>query len=249
MNTGRWLIREPDPEAAARLFCFPISGMGASVYRQWPERIGGYDVCPVQLPGRENRMREQPFATMEEFAEQAADALGGLLDRPYAVFGQCFGARLGYALVGELVTRRLPLPARFFASGCLAPHQGGRFGPFSPETTDEEYTAELLRACRTRGEPEPPAELLAMSVRVLKPDVALSCGYVPAGPDGPPFPITSIGWKDDSHVRPDEMGAWEAYGKVDHVVLPGDDSTFRTAPRDLLDVLTDGLPAEERLPL
>lgn len=237
MSTNNWLIRQHNPEAPVRLLCFPIAGVGATVYRNWPERVGDMEVCPVQLPGRENRMRERPFTVMEEFAESAAEALGPLLDRPYAVFGHCFGARLGHALIDAATSRGADAPQHFFASGCLAPHQGGRFGPFSPETTDDEYMADLRRTCKEQGEPEPPPELLGLAIRVLRADVEMSCGYAPAGPSGPPLDITTIGWHDDAHVGPDEMSEWAGYGHVQHVVLDGDESTFRTPPQELLNLL------------
>lgn len=246
----RWLIRDPDPAAAARLLLLPVSGMGATVFRQWPTRIGGLDVCPVQLPGRENRMREPAYTSMAAFAADAADALEPLLDRPYAFFGHCLGARLSYALSQEVAARGWRLPDELFVSSCLAPHRGGRFGggpsgPFTPETTDEEYFAELRLGCRIRNEPEPPAELLALSVRVLRPDIELTCGYVPDPPAGPPDPrlrVTTIAWAADPHVLPEQMDEWTAYGTVRHVVLPGDEYTYRQAGDDLLQVISDGFP-------
>ena len=55
----RWLV--PPPEPAGRiLFCLPYAGVGASSYRQWPRRFGDVQVCALQPPGRENRMRESP---------------------------------------------------------------------------------------------------------------------------------------------------------------------------------------------
>lgn len=243
----RWLVRDPDPAARARLFCFPISGIGASVFRTWPTRIGGIEVCPVQLPGRENRMKDPAYTSMEHFAKEAADALQPYLEQPFAFFGHCFGARLSYGLAAELATRGPVLPQRVFASSCLAPHRGGyfgggRFGPFTPKTTDEEYMAELRHGCEVRGEPVPPAELLALSIRVLRNDTALTCGYAPAGPAGIPLDVTTISWTDDAHIRPEEMDEWSGYGTVRQVLLPGNDFTHRSAPADLLQVIADGFP-------
>ncbi len=62
---------------------------------------------------------------------------------------------------------------------------GGRFGPFTPETTDEEYMEELRHGCELRGEPTPPDELLALSIQVLRADIALTCGYRPRAPAAP----------------------------------------------------------------
>ena len=240
-RAGSWVLREPDPAAEARLFCLPISGMGATVFRRWPDRIGGAEICLVQLPGRENRMREAAIGDMEELSAALAAALEPLLDVPYAFFGHCLGGRIGYATTLACMDRGLPLPLRTFASSCLAPHHGGRFGPFLPEMTDEEFLAVLRQGCLDRGEPVTDDELLRISLRVLRTDVGLSCAYAPSGPGGRSMPVTTIGWQDDADVRPDQMADWSRYGPLRHVVLPGDEHAFRTAPRELLNVLADGL--------
>jgi surfactin synthase thioesterase subunit len=243
----RWLIREPDPAARARLFCLPVSGVGASVFGRWPVRLDGIEVCPVQLPGRENRVREPAYTDMRELATDAAKALEPYLDRPYALFGHCYGARLSYALAVAFRANGAPEPVRLFVSSCLAPHRGGYFGggragPFTPETTDEEFFAELRHGCAARGEPEPPEALMAISVRVLRADTAVTCGYSPDGPEGPPLRVTAITWSDDTHVQPSDMPEWKEYGTVRHVPLTGDDFTHRAAPDELLRVITDGFP-------
>lgn len=247
MSANRWLVKEPDPVSRARLFCLPISGVGAAVFRPWPTRIDDIEVCPVQLPGRENRAREPAYTAMEELAKDAAAALEPLLDRPYAFFGHCYGARVSYALATELAARGAPLPRQLFVSASLAPHRGGYFGggrsgPFTPETTEEEYVAELRYGCQVRGDPDPPDELLAIATRVLRADTLVTCGYTPEGPSGPTYDITTIGWTEDTHVRPEEMAEWKAYGTVRQVVLVGDDFTHRAGPEQLLQVISDGFP-------
>jgi surfactin synthase thioesterase subunit len=241
-----WLLREPDDSARARLFCLPVSGMGATVFRRWPGTIGDVEVCPVQMPGRENRMREAGYEDMELFAGDAAAALAPYLDRPYAFFGHCLGGRLGYALALASVKRGLPAPARLFASSCLAPHEGGRFGPYLPEMTDDEYIAALQKGSADRGEAVPDPELLGVVVRVLRKDVVLSCGYRPAGPDGTPLAVTTIGWTADGDVAPDQMGQWEPYGDLRHVVLTGDEHTFRAAPDALQQLIGADMKAGAR---
>ena len=51
----------PRPTTRLRLFCFPYAGGGASVFRNWlPYAAGEVEICPVQLPGREERLVEVP---------------------------------------------------------------------------------------------------------------------------------------------------------------------------------------------
>ena len=81
-------IRQPNPVARIRLFCFPYAGGGNATYRDWPQRLpDDIEVAAVQLPGREWRIQEEPVADLQVLA---ADALAGMrpyLDKPYAMLG------------------------------------------------------------------------------------------------------------------------------------------------------------------
>jgi surfactin synthase thioesterase subunit len=175
-------------------------------------------------------------------AAEAAAALMPYTDRPYSMFGHCFGGRFAYALTVALVEHGASPPDQLFLSSCLAPHEGGRFGPYLPEMADSDFAAVLSANRRRRGEEAVPDELLAMAVPVLRADVELSCAYVPVGPELGALALTTIGWREDPHVQCGRMSGWSAYGRVRHVVLDGDESTFRNAPDKLRDVLASKHP-------
>lgn len=235
-STGKWLLRPPSDDAPARLFCFPFAGVGASAIRHWPGRVGDLGLCLVQLPGRENRLREEPYHDFEVFAADAAEALRPAMDRPYALFGHCMGALLAYALTVRLDEIGAPLPSRLYVSSSLVPHRGF-FGPFHPSMTDERLATDLRAIARSTGAEEPLPELLPLAIRVLRNDVEMCFGYQPEGPHKLPVPITTIGWESDDDVAPDEMHEWQEYGDVRHHVLPGDSFTFLTAPPALFDTI------------
>ena len=67
----RWLAyREINPHARLRMFCFPYAGGGASIYRGWAGGLPAQvEVCPVQLPGREGRMRDKPYERIVAFLQ------------------------------------------------------------------------------------------------------------------------------------------------------------------------------------
>lgn len=244
-----WLLRSPTPDAATRVFCFPVSGLGASTFRRWPVSLNGAEFCPVQLPGRENRIREAAPTDMAVLAGAIADALLPWLDRPYRVFGHCLGGRIGYAVAVELLGRGAPMPDDLVVSSCLAPHHGGRFGPYQPEMTDDDYIDQLVRGAVTQGFPEPDRELAAMAIRVLRADVELSCGYQPLGPTADQLKVTTVAWTDDHDVSAAEMTDWSRYGLVQHHLLAGDEFAFLAAPHPLLALLTATTATPSLLPL
>src|SRR5215467_15883288 len=97
LNTpNRWIrCPRPNPAARLRLFCFPFAGGGASAYRPWADASPRHmEVCPVQLPGHEDRFQEQPLTNANAMAREVAREIGSLSEKPYALFGQSMGTLL-----------------------------------------------------------------------------------------------------------------------------------------------------------
>ncbi|MDQ7905171.1 thioesterase domain-containing protein [Phytohabitans sp. ZYX-F-186] len=237
--TGKWLTRAPLPESAALLFCLPYSGCGASMYRSWPRFAGGIELCPVQLPGRENRMREPVPDTYEEIAEAVAAALRPELDRPYGLFGHCGSALLAYQTAVELQRTGAPRPAHVFVSSQVAPDEGpyGRFLRMDREALRTEV-AELMR--RTGNPPVP--DLVELCLDVLTTDVAVNRRYRPETRTVLDTALTAIAWTDDAEVEPWRTEGWERYGTPTHrALLDGGHHSFLDAPAPLLDLFATGL--------
>jgi surfactin synthase thioesterase subunit len=96
---------KPNPQARLRLFCFPYAGGGAAVFRGWVDRMPGIvEVCPVQLPGRETRMKEAPFNRLSTLVPAAAQALLPYLDKPFAFFGHSMGALVSFEIARVATT-------------------------------------------------------------------------------------------------------------------------------------------------
>jgi medium-chain acyl-[acyl-carrier-protein] hydrolase len=80
----------------------------------------GVEVCPLQPPGRENRLEEPPITRIPRMVASLAEALAPLLDRPFALFGHSVGALSVFELARQL--RQGPRPEWLFTSGHPAPH-------------------------------------------------------------------------------------------------------------------------------
>jgi surfactin synthase thioesterase subunit len=202
------------------------------MYRRWPARLGRVEICPLQLPGRENRVRQAHYGTYEALAEQLAEALPPYLDRPYGFFGHCGGVLPGFETALALVERGQPAPAHFFVSSQVAPHEGpyGRFLRLSRAELGAEIRG-LLRAT-SGGEPMP--ELIELYLEVLIADVEANKRYRKPAPVRLPCPITVVGWTGDAEVSPGLMGGWSACGEARFLLLEGDHYAFLGPPEPLL---------------
>lgn len=220
------------------MFCIPYAGCGAGLFRNWPREWRGVELLPVELPGRETRLREPIAASFPELAEAMLDALAPYLDVPYAFFGHCWSALPAYEAAAQVCARGGPVPARLFVSSQVAPQDGpvGRMlGMDDVEMADE--VSVTIRALG--GEPHP--ALVSLYAEVLRADVDASRRYVVPDPARLPCPITAIGWTDDEEVSPARMTGWSRCGEATFAVFPGRHRRFLDAPPELMHAFSAGL--------
>lgn len=235
VESSRWLLRKPSDEAAARIFCFPYSGVGASMFNRWPRWLGRAEVCPIQLPGRENRIREPHFGTYGRLSLDIVEHLLPLFDRPFVFFGHCAGSLPAYETVRRLVDGGRRAPGQLVVSAQVAPHDcpHNRF----LELTDAELTGELGQLVVTRGG-RPNPMLIALTLDVLHKDLDACRAYTLERPVPLPSEITVVHWSDDHEVDSVQLRGWRHYAEsVRFVELPGGHYEFLSGPPALLDVL------------
>jgi surfactin synthase thioesterase subunit len=166
------------------------------------------------------------------------------LDRPFAFFGHCSSALVGYETTLRLADKGYPTPDRLFVSSQVAPHEGphGRFLEMDDDQLADEVRG-LLAGLGVEARPD----LVEMTLEVLLSDVAAHKKYgAVEQPRRVPCPITAIGWDADVEVPYRLMSGWSDIGMTSFRVLPGPHYGFMTAPPALLDVLATDLlrPAE-----
>lgn len=120
-----WIrIFKPRPTAAIRLVCLPHAGGAASFFHEWPDALGpDMEVCAIQYPGRENRIREPFAADIASMADGIAHALREWLDLPIVVFGHSMGAVVGHEVVRRLFVAHPGAVRHLVVSACAAPHR------------------------------------------------------------------------------------------------------------------------------
>ena len=80
-----------------KLVCLHHAGAGASAYLKWQNVFGDrLEVLPVQLPGHETRMREQPFSSCTEATDAVVQALQPYLETVWVAFWHMKPRRNGF---------------------------------------------------------------------------------------------------------------------------------------------------------
>jgi surfactin synthase thioesterase subunit len=204
-----FVIPRPRPDAAVRLFCLPYAGAGASAFRRWPAALGDdIEVRSVQLPGRENRIAEDPAFDVADLA----DAILACGDRPYALYGHSLGGRHAFDLVRHLHRTGGALPVKLYVGGSRAPHlpPGGHFAGLSGVADDE-----LLRRVAAGGglseEVLAEPELLQLLLPVMRADFTMLDEYVFTEGEPLPVPVVAYAGRGDTAVALADIQAWDRH--------------------------------------
>jgi len=208
-----------------RLFCFPYAGVGASAFRGWPEQIGNnVEVCCIELPGREGRIRERPLKSLDELVPLIAENIEKFSDLPYAFYGHSFGGTLAFETARLLRRNEARLPIHLFVSGSPAPHIPLPYSRMS-RLGVAEFLAEVQK--RYGGIPEAillDREVLGLLLPALQADIAALEDY--RYRDEPPLecPITALGGTGDRMVPEESVAAWrrQTCGEFYFETLAGD---------------------------
>lgn len=245
ISTSPWLsCPKPNPAARLRLICFPYAGGGASVFAQWPRLLPPtVEMCAVQLPGRETRLREKPYRQFPLAVEALATALQPFLNKPFVFFGHSLGALLCFETARYLQQHLALLPLHMFVSGRRAPHLSDTAPPLH-HLPDALFIQQVQQ--RYNGIPalilqEP--ELLELYLSILKADFELLESYRYAGQLTLDCPISAFGGRQDPQATEQELAAWRSYTSQDFTLtmLPGDHFFVQNARPLLLQLIINTL--------
>jgi len=122
LEKHKWIQGKRNESAKISVYCLPYGGGGASLYRDWaeafPEEV---NIRPIQLPGRQDRILEQPVESVHEMVKMLTDMLGDDLSHPYAIYGHSAGALVAYAWARYLKKHHQPKPEYLIVGGFTAP--------------------------------------------------------------------------------------------------------------------------------
>lgn len=221
-----WIAyRRHRPEARLRLFCFPYAGGGASVYRGWEAELPEWvEVCPVQPPGREARIRQPPYQDLDSLVAGLDEGLGAELDeRPYAFFGHSLGAIAAYELARRRRAGGRSQPVHLLVSAHSAPGVPDDDPPIH-DLPEPEFLARLRELNGTPAEVLDHPELMQLVAPLLRADFRVNETYRHRPGEPLDCPITAFGGFRDGEVPKAKLEPWSAAstGRFRLHMLPGD---------------------------
>lgn len=205
-----WLPFPPTPTPGIRLFCFPHAGAGSFAYREWGRLLPpAIQVLPVLPPGRETRLRETPYTSIEPHVEALAAALAPELRSPYALFGHSLGALVAFELARRLRADRLPAPVHLFVSGRMAP-QLAEHRRILHRLPTGDLTKELATLGGIPGRIDLGDHRLSHLLATLRADLSVNERYAFVAEPALSTPITAVGGTTDPRVDESELAAWRS---------------------------------------
>lgn len=258
VEAARWLSYvRPNPAARLRLFCFPYAGGSAGVYRNWAASLSPQvEVLPVQLPGRETRLREAAYSSVRLLVEALGPALLPLLDRPFAFFGHSMGALISFELVRWLRRAGAAEPVQLFVSARIAPQLPDPDPP-TYNLPEAEFIEEVRRLNGTPDEVLRHEELLRLLLPLLRADFSICQTYQYEEEAPLSCPIRAYGGLKDLTVTRRMLEGWGAQTAGPFVLrmMPGDHFFLHTSQMLLqtlghdLGLLADSLGTTARRPV
>jgi surfactin synthase thioesterase subunit len=222
---SRFLAFQPNSTARLRLFCFPSAGGGAAMLHTWLRGLPpSIQVCPLQLPGRENRWQEPLLNRLSPVTTHLADAIDPLLNVPFAFFGHSLGALIGFELARELRRRGRRGCVKVLASARIAPQDVIAMAPIC-ELPEPEFLASLQ--ARYNAIPDTilaDREMMTVYLPLLRADFEMIEKYVHVPEPPLECPITVFGGMGDPTVTRNQLEEWRHQTSADFRVrmFPGD---------------------------
>jgi medium-chain acyl-[acyl-carrier-protein] hydrolase len=227
-----------------RLFCFPYAGGGALGFRHWPDYLpANVEVCPIQLPGRETRMKEAPYNRVMPLVQKIAETIFPFLDKPFAFFGHSMGALISFELARELRRKRIITPVKVYVSGRVAPHLPLTRQPLLYDLPEPEFINALRFLNGTPAEVLENEMLMRLLMPLLRADFAVNEAYTYT-PERPlDCPIFAMGGMRDSEASREQLEGWHAHttASFELRLFPGDHFYLNSMQQLFFQVLSQDL--------
>ncbi|GAA1529378.1 alpha/beta fold hydrolase [Streptomyces albidochromogenes] len=242
--TSCWIrCFHPKPPAAHTLVCFPHAGGSASYYHGLSAALGpDIEMLVIQYPGRENRLFEEPVASVATLADSVAEVLRARLGgRRPVLFGHSMGGIVAFEVARRLERAGGPAPTGLVASACSAPSNRPPIAGPGDEEPDSAVLARIMGLGGTAQDVGEHAELIELVLPAIRADLAALGSYRASEDAVVGCPVTVFVADGDHEVPVEEAGLWGRHttaGARVHL-FEGDHFYLSKLPEDFLDLLQE----------
>lgn len=211
------------PANSTALICLPYAGGGVSTYRSWPLRVPSISVYAMSVPGRDARLFDPLFTTLESLVASIVEAVRPLTGRPFALFGHSMGGLVAYEVARLLRKKGSAAPVHLFVSAIRAAHLPDP-NPRIFDLPDKRFIQQLRWfGANTLLEEEGGAEILDLMLPTLRADFRIVQTYRYRSEPPLACPITVFGAMQDNTTSEQELKEWRQHTSsfFDLVMLPG----------------------------
>ncbi|HIK06555.1 MAG TPA: thioesterase [Trichormus sp. M33_DOE_039] len=246
-----WIISpKPNPKAEIRFFCFPYAGGGTSIFRDWVNSLPtNLELCHVQLPGHDSRIKEKPFSHLTPLIETMVSGLLPYLDRPFVFYGHSMGALLCFETARQLRKLHNLQPEHLFVSGSRAPQRPSFLKP-THHLPDNLFINEINRRYKAiPNEILNNQEIMELFLPILKADFSIieTYEYIPDLPLD--CPISAFGGLQDEMVNIEDIAAWQEQtsGKFILRMIEGEHFFINHKKQELLTVISEKIRENSKI--
>lgn len=227
-----------------KLFCFPYGGAGVSIYNGWNELFeDDIEIIPMQLPGRERLIDEEPYKDIHI----AADAFAELIKKQYnrcniAFFGHCFlGSILSYEVIRRLEGYKEINILCLYVSSAFTPKSNRKYN--LNFNNDEQFLVGVENLTGFTNPAFAIPELKELLLPSLKADFEMDMNYKMEDNYIINIPITAIYAENDTFVSKKEVELWSKYTVRDFNLfkVAGEHLYISKDPQETIDIIRESL--------
>jgi surfactin synthase thioesterase subunit len=197
----------------------PYAGGGATVFHRWPDGLPDHvEVRAVQLPARQDRLREPGILRIDAIVESISAALDGLPPAPLVVYGHSFGAIVAFELA-----RRRPEVVHLVAAAGRPPSVARTRPPLHP-LSDEAFRDALHERFGTPRAILDNTSLMRVAMPSMRADFEALETYIPGPSPVIDAPITALAGSLDAGFPVADQRHWQVHTRgvyAEHVVEAG----------------------------